>query len=89
MITLKDGKRSDMKQVRVERRKALRRLWDEMGRKFIIMYAIALVIVVALPFTRSNALAYFVAFLVTFSIAFFLIFFRAKEKPPELTYGDR
>lgn len=78
-----------MKQVRVERRRAMRRLWEEMGRKFVIMYAVSLVIVVALPFTRGSALAYFVAFLITFSIAFFLVFFRVKEKPPELMVGDR
>jgi len=78
-----------MKQVHLERRRALRRLWDEMGKKFLIIYVIALVIVIALPATRFNALFYFIAFLISFSISFFLVFFRAKEKPPELMEGDR
>lgn len=78
-----------MKQSRVERRMVLKRLWKDIGKTFIIIYAVALLLVVTMPMTRGNALAYFVAFLLSFAISFFLLFFKSKEKPAEFESADR
>lgn len=78
-----------MKQSKVERRIILRRLWKDVGKTFLIIYAIALLIIIVLPLTRGSALAYFVAFLLSFGISFFLLFFKSKEKPAEFESADR
>lgn len=78
-----------VKQARVERRQMLRRLWIEIGKKFTVIYAISLLIIVLIPFTRSNGFMYLMAFLLSFGVAIFIMFYKAKEKPPELTHWDR
>ncbi len=64
-------------------------LWKDLGKKFFIIYFIGLLIIILLPVLRYNPFSYIGVFLIAFSVSFFFIFFRAKEKPPELMTGDR
>jgi len=83
------GETVAMKQTQVERRRILKKFWKEMGKKFLLIFGIGLLIVMLLPQARIMPVSYFAVFLVAFSVSFFLIFFRVKEKPPELECGDR
>ena len=76
-----------MKQTTVDRRKAFRKLWKDLGKRFLLMFGAGLLLVVVMPVTRLNPLAYLVAFLIAFAIAWVWMF-RRKEVRKEFEGDD-
>jgi hypothetical protein len=76
-----------IKQTTIDRRKVLRRLWHDLGKKFLLMFGAGSGLAALIPRTRLEPLAYLVAFLVAFALSW-IIMFRGREQNPLFKKGD-
>ena len=67
-----------IKQSVMDRRKMVRKLWKDLGKRFLLMFGAGLLIVVIMPITRLMPLAYLLVFFITFGISWVWLF-RRKE----------
>lgn len=67
-----------VKQTKIDRRKAIRKFWRDMGKRFLLILGAGLLIIVLMPITRYNPLYYLIVFLVAFAISWVWMF-RRKE----------
>jgi hypothetical protein len=75
-----------VKQTIVDRRKMVRKLWKDLGKRFLLMLMAGWLIVVLMPITRLMLFAYLCVFFITFGISWVWMF-RKKEVRDEFL-GD-
>jgi hypothetical protein len=76
-----------VKQTIVDRRKMVRKLWKDLGKRFLLMLGAGCLIVVIMPITRFMPFAYLCVFFITFGISWVWMF-RKKEIRDEFL-GDQ